>query len=94
LDKRDCLAAAADEKQKMTTDIALESSSISDPWMHFLYALRAPATRDKYIQRLTKFLGFLGYTGTKEEKARTFADQARADPNYAFNFILKFFKQT
>jgi hypothetical protein len=27
--------------------------------MLFLYALKAPATRDKYIQRLMKFLDFL-----------------------------------
>src|SRR5919107_2082522 len=64
----------------------------TDTWMLFLYALKAPATRDKYIQRLTKFLDFLGYTGTKEEKARAFATKARADPVYAFNSVLKFFQ--
>jgi hypothetical protein len=37
--------------------------------MLFLYALKAPATKAKYIERLTKFLNFLGYVGTKEEKA-------------------------
>jgi hypothetical protein len=52
----------------------------TDPWMIFLYALKAPATKEKYIQRLTKFLDFLGYQGTKEEKARAFAAQARAAP--------------
>jgi hypothetical protein len=60
--------------------------------MIFLYALKAPATREKYIQRLTKFLHFLVYQGTKEEKARTFADQARRDPICAFNSVLKFFQ--
>jgi hypothetical protein len=50
----------------------------TDPWMLFLYALKAPATRDKYIQRLIKFLDSLGYPGTNEEKAGAFADQARA----------------
>ena len=64
----------------------------TDPWMIFLYALKAPATKDKYIQRLTKFLDFLGYQGTKEEKARAFPAHARADPNHAFNSILKFFQ--
>jgi hypothetical protein len=56
----------------------------TDPWMLFLYALKAPSARDKHIQRLTKFLDFLGYTGTKEEKARTFAAQAKADLVFAF----------
>jgi hypothetical protein len=79
------------EKQKTTTIITLEAST-TDPWMLFLYALKAPATRDKYIQRLMKFLDFLGFQGTKEEKARAFAAQARADPVYAFNSVLKFFQ--
>ena len=57
-----------------------------------LYALKAPATKEKYIRRLTKFLDFLGYQGTKEEKARAFPEQARGDPVYAFDSVLKFFQ--
>jgi integrase len=75
-----------------TTTITLESMEATDPWMLFLYALKAPATRDKYIQRLIKFLDFLGYTGTKEEKAQAFAAQAKADTVFAFNSVLKFFQ--
>jgi hypothetical protein len=75
-----------------TTSITLETMEASDPWMLFLYALKASATREKYIRRLIKFLDFLGYTGTKEEKARAFAAQAKADPSYAFNSVLKFFQ--
>jgi hypothetical protein len=78
------------EKQP-TTVIALETAT-TDPWTLFLYALKAPATKDKYIQRLTKFLDFLGYTATKEDKARAFAAQAKADPVHAFNSVLKFFQ--
>ena len=62
--------------------ITLETTATTaDPWVLFLYALKAPASRDKYIQRLTKVPDFLGYIGTKEEKARAFAAQARADPS-------------
>jgi hypothetical protein len=84
-----------DEKQTTTTTtttITLESMEATDPWMLFLYALKAPSTRDKYIQRLIKFLDFLGYTGTKEEKAQAFAAQAKADTVFAFNSVLKFFQ--
>ena len=83
-----------DQKQTTTipTHLTLETMGATDPWMLFLYALKAPATREKYIQRLTKFLDFLGHTGTKEEKARAFATKARADPVYAFNSVLKFFQ--
>jgi hypothetical protein len=76
---------------KQTTIITLETTT-TDPWMLFLYALKAPATTDKNIQRLMKFLDFLGYAGTREEKTRAFASQARADPIYAFNSVLKFFQ--
>jgi hypothetical protein len=97
LDIGDYVAAATadNEKRMKTTTPAVftsEPSSVTDPWMIFLYALKAAATRDKYIQRLTKFLDFLGYTGTREDKARAFAAQARAEPNYAFNSVLKFFQ--
>lgn len=73
-----------------TMPTTLETTT--DPWMLFLYALKAPQTKEKYIQRLIKFLDFLGYQGTKEEKARAFAARAKADPNYGFNSVLKFFQ--
>jgi hypothetical protein len=76
---------------KQTTIIKVETTT-TDPWMLFLYALKAPATTDKNIQRLMEFLDFLGYAGTREEKTCAFASQARADPIYAFNSFLKFFQ--
>jgi hypothetical protein len=54
--------------------------------------IKASATKDKYIQRLTKFLDFLGHQGSKEERSGAFAVQAKADPNFAFNSVLKFFE--
>jgi integrase len=100
MDRIDCVAAEEDkqeqEDEKNNTVITLEMETTvttpTDPWILFLYALKAPATRDKYIERLTKFFDFLGYAGTKEEKARAFADRARTDPIYAFNCVLKFFQ--
>jgi hypothetical protein len=96
-------AAKEEEVQIVTTTSSNSGSSddlspttifatSTDPWMLFVYALKAPATKEKYIQRLTKFLDFLGYQGTKEEKARAFADRARSDPVYAFNSVLRFFQ--
>jgi hypothetical protein len=92
LDIIDCVGPDQKQTTTTTTHITLETMGGTDPWMLFLYALKAPATRDKYIQRLTKFLDFLGYAGTKEEKAQAFATKARADPVYAFNSVLKFFQ--
>jgi hypothetical protein len=58
--------------------------------MLYLYSLNTPTTNLKYIQRLTKFLDFLGYNAIKKDRARVFAAQARADPTSALNSVLKF----
>jgi len=84
----------SDQKQTTatTTHNPLEALGATDPCISFFMLLKAPATKDKYIQSLTRFLDFLGYAGTREEKARAFATKARADPAYAFNSVLKFFQ--
>ena len=88
------IEAVAEKEGEKTANCSssLQAPVTTDPWMLFLYALKAPATKEKYIQRLTKFLDFLDYQGTTEEKARDFADRARQDPVYAFNSVLKFFQ--
>jgi hypothetical protein len=54
----------------------------SDPWELYIYAIKAPATKAKYCQRLRAFLDFLGYDqGSLEDKARAFAAKARGDSN-------------
>ena len=30
-----------------------------DPWTLYLYAMKSPATKEKYVMRLGKFLNFL-----------------------------------
>jgi hypothetical protein len=57
-----------DQKQTDARNITLETMKATDPWMLFLYALKAPATRDKYIE-VNQIPRFSGYKGTKEEKA-------------------------
>jgi hypothetical protein len=62
-----------------------------DPWMLYIYAIKSPTTKEKYVMRLGKFLDFLNLQGTLEEdKARSFAKKARNDNAWAFNSILKF----
>jgi hypothetical protein len=94
-------AAKEEEVRVVTTSTSSSTNVLSplttfdtstDPWMLFLYALKAPATKEKYIQRLTKFFDFMVYQGTTEHKARAFADRARSDPLYAFNSVLRFFQ--
>ena len=52
--------------------------------------MRSPATKEKYLIRLGKFLNFLNLQGTLEDKARAFAEKGKADSTWAFNGILKF----
>ena len=73
--------------------ITLETTATTAaPWILFLYALKAPATKDKYSQRLTKFLDFLGYIGTKRRKSSRLRSTSKSRPIYAFNSVLKFFQ--
>jgi hypothetical protein len=63
-----------------------------DPWILYLYAMKSPATKEKYLMRLGKFLDFLNLLEgeTLEDKSRVFAEKGRNDNVWAFNSILKF----
>jgi hypothetical protein len=83
-----------EEKGKGATTLATAVKEVPeelDPWMLYIYAIKSPATKGKYLMRLEKFLDFLNLQGTLEEdKARTFAKKARNDNAWPFNSILKF----
>jgi hypothetical protein len=67
-----------------------EPTSAADPWTLYVYAMRSPATKEKYLMRLGKFLDFLRLQGKLEDKARTFAEKGKYDSIWAFNSILEF----
>ena len=48
-----------------------------DPWSLYIYAMKAPMTRDRYQTRLAKFLDFIGLeVGIKlEDIEREFAQR-------------------
>ena len=49
-----------------------------DPWSLFIYAMKAPMTRNRYQTRLAKFLDFIGIAGTRlEDRARAFAERGK-----------------
>jgi hypothetical protein len=39
--------------------IANENLDSADPWTLYLYAMKSPATKEKYLLRLRKFLNFV-----------------------------------
>jgi hypothetical protein len=62
-----------------------------DPWSLYIYAMKAPMTRDRYQTRLAKFLAFIGIAGnTVQERSRAFAKRGKDDSIWALNSVLKF----
>jgi hypothetical protein len=63
-----------------------------DPWSLYIYAMKAPMTRDRYQTRLANFFDFIGLEiGVKlEDRARAFAQRGKDDGNWALNNIVKF----
>ena len=61
-----------------------------DPWMLYLYSIKSPATKEKYLLRLGKFLDYLNFQGSLEDKARAFARKGKGDCIWAFNRTLEF----
>jgi integrase len=78
------------EKKQMLIESKSEPTLAADPWTLYLYAMRSPATKEKYLMRLGKFLDFLNLQGTIDNKARFFAHKGKYDSVWAFNSILEF----
>jgi hypothetical protein len=61
-----------------------------DPWVLYLYSIKSPATKEKYLLRLGKFLDHVGFHGALEDMARAFAKKGKVDSNWAFGSIIRF----
>jgi integrase len=79
------------EGSSSSSTVTIERRGL-DSWTLYLYAMKSPATKEKYLMRLGKFLDFLNLQkgGTLEDKSRVFAENGRSDNVWAFNSILKF----
>jgi hypothetical protein len=74
-----------------TEEEIASSSTMMDPWSIFLYGMKAPMTREKYIGRVAKFFDFIGMTeGTMEERAKAFTERGRGQPDWVFLSVLRF----
>jgi integrase len=62
----------------------------SDPYSLFLFALNSPSTREKSVPRLNKFFEYINLTGTIQEKCSTFAQNAKDEPSWALNRVIKY----
>jgi hypothetical protein len=70
----------------------LEQIQESDAYSLFVYAVRSKVTRDYYLRRLRIFFNHISLlpNATMEERCNLFAARGIKDPNWAFNFIIKF----
>jgi hypothetical protein len=80
------------ELQKNNRNSAVAREFGDDIWSLYLYAMKSPMTRQKYIGRLNKFFDFLQlYGATPEEKSKCFIMKARErDTQWIFSSVLKF----
>ena len=79
------------ELQKNNPNSAVAQELSDDIWSLYLYGMKSPMTRQKYIGRLNKFFDFLELKGaTPEEKSKCFVLKAREkDTQWIFSSILK-----
>ncbi len=47
------------EKHRPISDVNAVTTEELDPWMLYLYAMKSPATKEKYLMRLGRFLDFV-----------------------------------
>jgi integrase len=66
-------------------------NDVDNYWSLYIYAMKSPVTREKYVKRLNKFFDFIGIEGLSvKEKSAAFLQIARQNPQLAFNNIIKF----
>jgi hypothetical protein len=83
------------EKHKPIQEVKEVVADALDPWMLYVYAIKSPATKEKYLMRLGRFLDFVNMLEVDkknklEDKARVFAKIGRGDSVWAFNNIIRF----
>jgi hypothetical protein len=79
----------------LRSDVKEVGADELDPWMMYLYAMKSPATKEKYVMRLGRFLDFVNHQEANkdsklEDEARVFAKRGRDDRTWAFNNIIRF----
>jgi len=73
------------------SSLSSASSSSSDPYSLFLYAMNSPVTRDRYTTRLNRFFSFIGIEGTNiEERCRVFVERGSDDNDWVFRSVMSF----
>ena len=62
----------------------------SDPYSLFVFAFNSPLTKEKCVPRLNKFFEYIDLNGNIQEKCSTFAENAKDQPSWALNRVIKY----
>jgi hypothetical protein len=70
----------------MENELQLET-----PYDSFVFAIRSPVTREKYLGRLAYFMSFVGITeGNLESKCNTFGQKCKVDSRWLVNNLIRY----
>ena len=70
-----------------------QQEQILTPYDNFVYALRAKETKRQYPHRLDKFLVFMGFDGTIEEKCTKLYEFTNKNNDSIQSYLIKFINQ-
>ena len=76
----------------MALELEKQEQSLT-PYDNFVYALTAKETRRQYPHRLDRFLVFMGFDGTIEEKCSKLYEFTKKDNNSIQSYLIKFINQ-
>ena len=63
------------------------------PYESFVYAIRSPVTREKYLGRISNFISFVGITeGNIEQRFNIFGEKSKADSNWIANNVIRYLR--
>ena len=59
----------------------------------FIFAIRSPVTREKYLGRIANFISYVGITeGSIENRCNIFGDKCKADSKWLSNNIIRYLR--
>jgi predicted transport protein len=63
------------------------------PYESFVYAIRSPVTREKYLGRISNFISFVGITeGNIEQRCNIFGEKSKADSKWLANNVIRYLR--
>lgn len=63
------------------------------PYESFVFAIRSPVTREKYLGRLGYFMSYVGITeGNLEDRCNIFGQKCKSDNSWVVNNVIRYLR--